>query len=89
MELPEVNEAYAALSAVEHPAEQLARLAELELAVTFARERVVAELVVASGWTYQRVAETLGITRQGASKRYARVVAAYRQRWREQRYGRR
>jgi len=54
----------------------LAALADLERAVSKARERIVVDLVLTHGWTYGQVGRALGITRQGALKRYADEVQA-------------
>ena len=73
-DLAEVGECVAVLAAARTPTELLHAITELEMALTIAREQTVARAVVMDGWSWPRIGAALGITRQGAAKRYGPVV---------------
>ncbi len=48
----------------------LMRLTEMQLCISEAIDAHVREVVVADGWSWQQVADALGVSRQAASKRF-------------------
>ena len=74
----ELAECHDRLVAARTPTELLHAITEFELALTEAREAVVADVMLdpLSNWGYAHIGEVLGISRQGARKRYDKVVQA-------------
>ena len=74
----ELAECNRRLLAASTPTDLLHAITELELALTEAREAVVADVMLdpLSNWGYAHIGEVLGISRQGARKRYDKVVQA-------------
>jgi hypothetical protein len=85
----ELDECHDRLRAASTPTQLLHAITEFELALNEAREAVVAHVLLdpLSRWSYSDVGNVLGISRQGARKRYDKVVVAEMTRraraWRE------
>lgn len=52
----------------------LMRLSEMQLCLGDALDAQVSECVTVNAWSWQRIADALGVTRQAASKRWGRKV---------------
>jgi hypothetical protein len=86
----ELAECYQDLVRATRPNDLLNAITLMELALTTAREAVVADMMLdpTSRASYASIGAVLGITRQGARKRYERVVLAEMRRRARARQGR-
>jgi predicted DNA-binding protein YlxM (UPF0122 family) len=72
----EIDECYAELQAARQDGQTaiLQRLTEMQLALGEALDAHVAECVIADRFSWQRIADAIGVSRQAASKRWSRKV---------------
>lgn len=76
--MSEVNEAFADLQKASRPTARLQRITELQMALNIALDAQVVECVVVDGWSWQSIGDTLGVSRQAASKRWTKNVDSAR-----------
>jgi hypothetical protein len=72
----EIDESYSELQGARSEGNTaiMMRLTEMQLAISEALDAHVAEVVLEDRWSWQRVADALGVTRQAASKRWTHRV---------------